>query len=427
MSLAHHLKYGSLLFQLTPYMRSKRKSIMETVKFKEIFGVDEADWAQRLVDVYLRPTVDLDGILGFLRCLEGGGEGIIGTSVAFCHHGGNLGEAPPLEPLETKALLNTALVKRTPSSSFARTDGIVLTDAGRKFLKLFDGNPYLFWTVKVDGEVFPWAGGARDSFDPNVILGEYGRQVRPGETVSVSGPYPYSGTHVPGEAFLIYRFGPKTISSWFSAVINPLLRFLRMEADYLRAENWTWEWQSEELESIRPVRDHLDPESVDTLEQFLSYYPNVRAKADEHDEAVRRLVGRCRDLQASLAKSPALRRLYDRAISEGSLTDRGRTVEQVFGAYSEVREHLEIISQHIVNNKRSLPDYYPISTLWRQYGGEFLGLLGEPGISEQKKLTQEDGKKLLDAVEGLADTLKDTRERLSIENDVPIVPQEPAE
>src|SRR6266446_6460445 len=80
--------------------------------------------------------------------------------------------------------------------------------------------------------------------------------------------------------------GPKIVRAWFDTVINPLLKSLDHERSCLSRFNWTWQFRTGSLDSIRPVQDYVLSEAKENLEQFLDFYPRIRQKTKHHDDAV---------------------------------------------------------------------------------------------------------------------------------------------
>jgi hypothetical protein len=206
---------------------------MDNVRFKELLGMDVEDYGQYFFERATKPRVDLDRLRRFLQCLESGGTGLLtGGGHAGCGPEMNLGAYAWLddgtEDTQTRALLNTFLVDRTTEG---RLETVRLSEAGRKFLEAArnpDAN--VLWTIRVGDRVMPWVDSLAkaDQFEPGRILEASGLQTQSSETVY--GWYRIDNEdrrNIPGEAFLIWRFAPKIVSSWFSSIINPILRGLK--------------------------------------------------------------------------------------------------------------------------------------------------------------------------------------------------------
>jgi hypothetical protein len=171
------------------------------------------------------------------------------------------------------------------------------------------------------------------------------------------------------------------------------------------------------LASIRPLKDFLDGDAEDTMDQFLSYHPNLESKAKLHDERVERLTIACRELHSAISDHDMLRAVYDEAVKDPSLPSPGLEV----GGVEDVSESLKTISQYVVNGAKRLPDYYPLAPLWVKYGERFLSVLSATDLPPAVTALREAGKAACDSADSLIETLTQVRELLATENGVPIV------
>lgn len=223
------------------------------------------------------------------------------------------------------------------------------------------------------------------------------------------------------------RAGRDIVRAWFDTVINPSLAGLRIEREYLEKRNWTWRFQSGRLESIRPIQSLTGYMSVDNLELFTEFYPQIKNIMDEHDNKVERLSTACENLHRILADSPLLLDLYQRLTSPASLAKlkpaypkQAVTIEDLFSSMPE-RRHLEFLAEYILNNTGELPDYYTPSRLWNMYRNEFMDILNKPVIRDYNQKVVDAGESLLKTNSDLIQLLKKTRFELALEHDVPYV------
>ncbi len=216
------------------------------------------------------------------------------------------------------------------------------------------------------------------------------------------------------------QVGPQIVRAWFDTVLNPLIRALEAEQEWLAKMNPTWRFQPSGLEALRHIRAHLDPWAWDNAEQFFEFYPEVKKAALEHDESVNLLTDSCRRLQQVIVESSDLREVYHRTTSADSLATLNTTLQNLFGSYPE-EDHLALLAQHVVNNTGELFGYYTTSTLWNKYKDEFLAILHRPSIRGQHEETFEQIRDLQARTEKLARLLREKRLELSLEHDVPYV------
>lgn len=215
--------------------------------------------------------------------------------------------------------------------------------------------------------------------------------------------------------------GERIVRAWFDTVINPLLQKLSWEQMRLETKNWTWRFQFKNLESILPIRQLLPTQMLDNLEQFVSFYPDIKEDVKFHDDQRLKLLVACQNLQRHLEASESLRRMYGTLTSPDSLRELGTRLEDVFGAYRNPEEHISLLAEYILNNTGELPSYYTTSSFWNKYREQFLALLVDPAIGPHNRLTVRAGEHLLKLSKRLTQLLRDTRERLSIEHDMPYV------
>lgn len=95
------------------------------------------------------------------------------------------------------------------------------------------------------------------------------------------------------------KVGERIVRAWFDTVVNAMLQAMSWEETRLTARNWTWRFELNQLESIRPCRQMIVPVAIDNLEQFASYYPPVAQNIKFHDDYRIRLLVACQLLRQS--------------------------------------------------------------------------------------------------------------------------------
>lgn len=227
-----------------------------------------------------------------------------------------------------------------------------------------------------------------------------------------------------GQATRERKVGPNLVRAWFDTVINPLLRGLDSERRVLRRENWTWRWESRELLSLHPLDSFLAFEAWDNRDQLFACFPPARRKCladmQEHDRRVAALTSACRDFHKALVTSRELADVYHRAKSNGDIPlQPGLDFDHLFGAYP-AEKHLDVLAEEIVNGTRSVPAYYATAPLWNRYGDDFLRIRESPGLRKKWEVVRRTGAQLAESVDGLSKALRDVRQELSMEYDVPL-------
>lgn len=215
--------------------------------------------------------------------------------------------------------------------------------------------------------------------------------------------------------------GPNIIRAWFDTVVNPLIRALNVEEKCLDRKDWTWNPFRGVLESILPIERHLDDEILPNVHQFFSFYPDLRELVDRHDDLVNMLSRSCGILQELLQTNAALHHLYAEAVSSESLKKLGTDAQEAFSASSSEKERYAILAEHIINNRGLLPDYYVGAVLWNAWNDRFLALQREPSVAIEYDALVDIGERLHLCVRELRSSLENRRDKLSTENDVPIV------
>jgi len=217
-------------------------------------------------------------------------------------------------------------------------------------------------------------------------------------------------------------FGPGIVRGWFDAVLNPMIQALKYARMRLEERNWTWQVPPGHLESILPVKKMIQPLAEDTLEQFLDFHTDLKDEIEIYGHTRAQLEDACRSLQRAVEESEELKEIYQRAREDNSLTPQGITVNSAFSLGRNDQEHLESLAQYVVNQVEELPRFYVYSPVWNKYNDEFLALLGLPNIRQKAVPVEHLGQKLIKVVEKLMEELKETRNELSLEYDVPYVP-----
>lgn len=219
--------------------------------------------------------------------------------------------------------------------------------------------------------------------------------------------------------------GPHIVRAWFDTVVNPIIHRLQDEHSLLMSRNWTWTWERESFEELRPISSQLDPVVRDNLEHLMDVYPRIRACVKDHDDKLALLLEGCRPLYRAICSSLELPELYKMTVSEQALAEIGKTQIEVFGAYPE-SDHLNLLAQYILNGEADLPPYYSTALFWNKHKDRFLAIRETPTVKAHYEATIRQGDSLRASVEKLFKNLTDLRRELSLKHDVPYVATIPA-
>lgn len=84
--------------------------------------------------------------------------------------------------------------------------------------------------------------------------------------------------------------GSARARAWLQTVVNPLLRTLPIEEDYLKREVWTWRFHLQQCELLQSCRDHVGGLYVENLEDLAARRPELAERMDAHDAKLDDLV-----------------------------------------------------------------------------------------------------------------------------------------
>ena len=125
-------------------------------------------------------------------------------------------------------------------------------------------------------------------------------------------------------------------------------------------------------------------------------------------------------MQDTIAESPELLALYQKVTTPEALAEVGTTIERLFSG-SPQEQRLNLLAQFIVNHAGELPYFYIIVPLWNKHRQAFLTLLEHPSIRPVSEATNQAGAALWRSVDTLLRLLKEVRQKLAEEHDVPYV------
>ena len=205
------------------------------------------------------------------------------------------------------------------------------------------------------------------------------------------------------------RRGSRRVAAWVYTVINPLIEALKDGKTLLKEKNWTWRYETKNLEFILPLDGYIDLASIPNFEGFLKAHPEVERKRKRHEELRVALSENCRiafnyliELQAFQDKVSSSRSTYG---------------EYPGGAVPEM-DFAKLIAQYIVNYIKDLPGYYTTSKFWARYEPEF----SQFRTGKEFEKLEAAGKQLENHDEKLLARLKDLRSVLCKKYDVPDAP-----
>jgi hypothetical protein len=212
--------------------------------------------------------------------------------------------------------------------------------------------------------------------------------------------------------------GSELVRTWIESVITPIIRMLENEQQLLDDEKLKWDDQWNRVKGISGIRDNPDPTWRDRLEQFETFYPDVRKAIDEHDRESATLHEQYQHLLKSTQDSPELRALYERVVSPESLAEMGTNLREIFNKEDDVAGHLKAIAEHIISRDKRLSRSYTTRKLWEQYGSEFVDILKYPSLKGPAGEAEATAGRLLQIVNQLIGRLKEIREALSLKHNV---------
>jgi hypothetical protein len=222
------------------------------------------------------------------------------------------------------------------------------------------------------------------------------------------------------EVHLPLRPGPRIVRTWLDTVINPLVQALQDEVILLERRNWTLASRPSRLELIRPVREHLSYESSENLDQLTrSVGDPLRDLIDRHDELAERLQHDVVSIHSLLAGNAEFRSLCDSLLSSERLADSGLRSEDVFGACPP-EERYDLLAQYVVNSTGALSAHYSTAKFWNRNRQELLKTRDFPDVRERYSSLVDLGESLAKAADALMAALRDLRDQLSLEYDVPL-------
>ena len=213
--------------------------------------------------------------------------------------------------------------------------------------------------------------------------------------------------------------GPQIVRAWFDTVLNPIIRGLRTECDLLSKGNLTWRNDGRRLAKILPVREHIVFEAGDNLEQLLSNHPEVTTSMDAHDAAIQSLRDDAEQIHEALMKNPELLKRLAEA-------RKGKHLPQGVSEEQEIANLAGYAAEYIINSHAHLYSYYSMADIWNPAGDEFVRLKDLPELKNLRDAVDTSTKQMSDAAGVLLRQLEALRNRLSIEQDVPIVDHVPA-
>ncbi len=211
-------------------------------------------------------------------------------------------------------------------------------------------------------------------------------------------------------------YGPNIVRAWFDTVINPLLRGLSRERQFLEKRNWTYRVHTGRLEEIDGIYRLLPMDAPENLVQLGEFFPDTLRFVKAHDAQVDQLRTSCRECAKAIRESQLFQRQFSAMAAKA-----GDDLSSHFGAYSSLDDRESLIAEHIVNNRGPLPDHYATHQLWNEYRERFAKVSKDGAVAKAQGHCKDAGDALLKTIDDFLIFLKTTRSRLSLEKDVPIV------
>ena len=205
------------------------------------------------------------------------------------------------------------------------------------------------------------------------------------------------------------RQGSRRVEAWVYTVINPLIEALKIEKSFLQEKNWTWGYETKDLDFILPLERYIDSASLPNLEDFLKAYPSIGQEWKKHEDIRRALSENCLIAFNHLIVLKAFKEKVESSCSIFGEYPGGAVPEKDFD---------KLIAKYVVNQIKDLPGHYTTSTFWARFGHEFF----EFRTGKELEKLDLSGKQLEEHDDHLLTKLKDLRSTLCEEHDVPPAP-----
>lgn len=220
-----------------------------------------------------------------------------------------------------------------------------------------------------------------------------------------------------------YSIGPQTAKAWLLTVINPSIKALKTEKEYLDKGNLTWRAQPGDFELIGRFGESIELQYFPNYEHFLFLNPDVMPRIGEYARRTDALRDVSRNLQDVIERSPELVQVYEKTTSETELKRLPVSIEDVFRGDS-MEHRLRYLAQLIVNCMGELPNYYTVSAFWNANHDRFLSIRKSSAIGPLDERQAAARLAMLHTVSDLIDTLTAIRNNLVQQFDVPPAPLE---
>ena len=204
------------------------------------------------------------------------------------------------------------------------------------------------------------------------------------------------------------RVKPNLARAWFDTVLNPLIGGLRLEWDLVMKGDLTWRKGSRTFASLARVKDHVLQAACDNLDQFVSFYPEVKGLITSHDERFESLLQAVRSYYDDLVENPKLQVLADEAWPSKTEIPVDPNSVKYYAA------------EYIINNIGTLPSYYATSEGWNKRREDLLRVRALEGVRPAWRLVERACADYSASVGELLTSLTTIRNRLSELIDVPI-------
>lgn len=209
----------------------------------------------------------------------------------------------------------------------------------------------------------------------------------------------------------------KRAQAWIVTAINPLLRALPVEENYLSERIWTWRFNSERCELLWPCREMVPTLYADNLVDLLAQNQRLEELAARHDRSLAELLKQLRLAQQALETDPGFCEAVDNAIAAHSHTVPD---DRPWGAFRP-DQAVSLVAQFVINHV-SDPSGTSMDRFWQAHGAEFRSFHDRPGPSTYLHLVDQRGAAMLIRVRRLTKELRSLRDELCNEFGLPPIP-----
>jgi hypothetical protein len=178
------------------------------------------------------------------------------------------------------------------------------------------------------------------------------------------------------------RISKEIVRVWLDTVLNPIYNGLQEVLQYLKDNDYTWNWGYRDFIEIKTLGEFYDYRLQPNYDQLImTEFPELLDLNIEYDQKRKKFNDSCCKLYDVLVESNDLKKIIDILITDYQIQGK---IELSDADYLRNSDSMKWVAGYIINNRIELPYNNVFKNIWDNENVKIYDILNTDGIKEFK-------------------------------------------